>query len=147
MPLGKGLAAQMIAPIRWSRDVQRTQRSQPAKSADFAPTGGAQASTAATPRGLGPAGPVGSLDALIALQSVGERGSRRSRAARRGAAMLDDLDALKLRLLEGRVEPDLLDRLAGRLAGEREAADLPELDGLLADIELRVQVELAKLGR
>jgi hypothetical protein len=99
---------------------------------------------AATPTG----GPrlIGGIDALIALQGFEEPGERRRRAVKRGSAALDALDALKLALLSGTLDTAALARLrsAAALLGERSGE--AGLDTVLAEIELRAEVELAKIG-
>lgn len=89
---------------------------------------------------------VSGIDALIALQGVEDTTERRKRAVRRGRAALDALDELKLSLLAGTLEPASLRRLqvvAGELKGD--TGD-PRLDAVLGEIQLRVDVELAKAG-
>jgi hypothetical protein len=89
---------------------------------------------------------VSGIDALLVLQGVEDSTERRKRAVRRGRAALDALDELKLALLAGTLEPENLRRLqavAGELKGD--TGD-PRLDTVLAEIELRVGVELAKAG-
>lgn len=93
---------------------------------------------------LGAAGP---LDTLIALQAGEEPGERKRRQARRGHDLLDGLDRLKAALLSGRVQLSELERLKGMLSARRETTDDPRLDEVLAHIELRAAVELAKLQR
>lgn len=91
---------------------------------------------------------VQNLDALIALQSVDEREARRERqrrGAQRGTQILDKLDQLKMGLLEGRLSTDDLTQLSHLLKDAREQVDDPQLDDLLAHIDLRAQVEMAKL--
>jgi hypothetical protein len=102
------------------------------------------AARAATPA----AGPrvIGGIDALIALQGVEEPGERRRRAVKRGRTALDALDALKLGLLAGQLDTAALARLKSAAAGLSERSGEPELDTVLAEIELRVEVELAKIG-
>lgn len=104
----------------------------------------AETARAATPTG----GPrlLGGIDALIALQGFEEPGERRRRAVKRGSAALDALDALKLALLSGTLDTAALARLksAAALLGERSGE--AGLDTVLAEIELRAQVELAKIG-
>ena len=60
--------------------------------------------------------------------------------------MLDLLEELKADLLVGQMGAGQLDALIGQLNGLRERVD-PGLDAIIDDIELRVLVELAKLGR
>ena len=87
-----------------------------------------------------------SLDALLALQGVEERPARRRRVIRRGRALLDGLDEIRLALLSGGLSDPVLDRMEAVLAEARERGE-KGLDALLDDVELRVRVELAKRGR
>ncbi|MBY0612168.1 MAG: flagellar assembly protein FliX [Beijerinckiaceae bacterium] len=85
------------------------------------------------------------LDALIALQEVDDAPERRRRAAQRGKNLLDSLDQLKAAMLAGKVPAQALHRIAEQLRHRAPSAD-PQLDEILAHIELRAEVELAKLG-
>jgi hypothetical protein len=86
------------------------------------------------------------LDAVLTLQGDNESPSeRRRRSARRGHDLLDGLDRLKAALLTGRVPTHELQAVAGRLSDRAATSGDPRLDGLIADIELRAAVELAKL--
>jgi hypothetical protein len=85
------------------------------------------------------------IDALLALQGVEDPTERRKRAVSRGRSALDILDEMKLALLAGNLDPALLGRLAAIAAGLKETTGDPGLDGVLAEIELRVEVELAKM--
>ena len=89
---------------------------------------------------------IGGIDALIALQGVDEPGERRRKAVKRGRSALDALDALKLGLLSGTYDAAALARLKTVTAGLAEPSGDPALDSVLAEIELRAQVELAKIG-
>jgi hypothetical protein len=89
----------------------------------------------------------GSLDGLLAVQAEEDGQERRRRQARRGVDLLEGLDRLKAALLAGRVSLSELERLKAMLSARREATDDPRLDEVLAHIELRAAVELAKLGR
>lgn len=89
----------------------------------------------------------GSLDLLLAVQAEGDAQERKKRQARRGHDLLDGLDKLKAALLSGRVQIAELERLKTTLSLRRETTDDPRLDDVLAHIELRAAVELAKLGR
>lgn len=94
------------------------------------------------------AAPLATLDAILALQGGDEEAGqeRRRRSARRGRDLLDALDDLKVALLSGEVSPAALRRVSDRLAGAKPSGD-PGLDGVVAEIELRAQVEIAKLAR
>ena len=134
----------------------RVETRQPIRSAGPAapgrrPEGGGGFSLAADP------GPVGTgaakaaatltgLEAVLLLQGEAETPhGRRRRAATRGHDLLDGLDRLKAAILGGRVATQELRAIAGRLADRSGSSGDPRLDGLVADIELRAAVELAKI--
>ncbi|MEM9635477.1 MAG: flagellar assembly protein FliX [Pseudomonadota bacterium] len=86
------------------------------------------------------------MDALLALQEVDERAERRSKAARYGHTLLDALESVRVDLLAGQVSEDRLEVLAQQVANRPPSGD-SKIDSVLEEIELRVKVELAKLGR
>lgn len=88
---------------------------------------------------------IGGIDVLMALQGVEEPGERRRRAVARGRTALDALDALKIGLLSGEFDAGTVGRLKAAVAGLKDGSGDPLLDGVLAEIELRVEVELAKM--
>lgn len=89
---------------------------------------------------------IGGIDTLLALQGVEEPSERRKRAVKRGRTALDALDALKLGLLSGTLDTAALSRLKSVAVSLAESTGDPNLDTVLAEIELRVGVELAKIG-
>ena len=89
---------------------------------------------------------IGGIDTLLALQGVDEPTERRRKAVKRGRGALDALDALKLGLLSGTLDTAALARLKAVSAGLAEPTGDPGLDNVLAEIALRVEVELAKVG-
>lgn len=93
------------------------------------------------------AAPLATLDAILALQGGEEDPrERRRRGARRGQEILAALDGLKVALLAGEVSPAALRDIADRLARGPGPTGDPGLDEVVASIELRAQVELAKLA-
>ena len=86
------------------------------------------------------------MDALLALQSVEDPLFAKKKAIRRGNALLDTLETIKADLLLGQVSEGRLNHLMALISQARER-NLPGLDGILDDIELRARVELAKFGR
>ncbi|WP_196257668.1 flagellar assembly protein FliX [Pelagibacterium limicola] len=86
------------------------------------------------------------IDALLALQAVDDATTGRRKAVKRANLLLDALEEIRADLLGGRVNEGRLNR-AVALLGQAKGAIEPELEALVADIELRVRVELAKLGR
>jgi hypothetical protein len=89
---------------------------------------------------------IGGIDALLALQGFDDPLERRRRAVKRGRVALDALDALKLGLLTGSIETGALAALKAVAAELADRIGEPDLDTVLAEIELRVGVELAKIG-
>jgi hypothetical protein len=88
---------------------------------------------------------VAGIDVLVALQGVEDQAERRRRAVRGGRSALDALDALKLGLLSGELDQPALNRLRAVAAELTAGTGDATLDQVLAEIDLRVQVELAKL--
>jgi hypothetical protein len=104
--------------------------------------------TSSAPAATGGARTVGGIEALMALQGVGGVESvdeRRRRAVKRGHTALDLLDEMKISLLAGRLDPAMLLRLKAAAADLKDLSGDPRVDGVLAEIDLRVEVELAKV--
>ncbi len=89
---------------------------------------------------------VGGIDALIALQGIEDPAERRRRSVKCGRNALDTLDELKLGLLGGALDQSTLLRLKSAAADLKGPSGDPGLDVVLAEIDLRVEVELAKAG-
>jgi hypothetical protein len=105
------------------------------------------ASTQETRGSIAPRATAG-IDALIALQGIEEDpAERRKRSVQRGKGALDVLDDLKLKLLAGNLDSATVSRLRDAAANLKTASGDPGLDSVLSEIELRVEVELAKAGR
>ncbi|HEY0354182.1 MAG TPA: flagellar assembly protein FliX [Enterovirga sp.] len=90
--------------------------------------------------------PLATLDAILALQGEDYPAERRRRHAKRGRDILDALDALKAAILAGRIAPSDLRRVVSRLRQDIGPSGDPALDQIMAEIELRAEVELAKLA-
>lgn len=91
-------------------------------------------------------GMLAGLDAILTLQGNEDAPQeRRRRSVKRGHDLLDGLDRLKAAILGGRVATHELQIIAARLSDRADSSGDPRLDGLVADIELRAAVELAKL--
>jgi hypothetical protein len=88
------------------------------------------------------------IDALLALQGIEEDPTeRRRRSVARGKGALDVLDDLKIGLLSGNLNASTVSRLRDAAANLKSSSGDPGLDAVLSEIELRVEVELAKAGR
>jgi Class II flagellar assembly regulator len=89
---------------------------------------------------------VGGIDALIALQGIADPVERRKYAIKRGRLALDALDELKIGLLGGELSQAILGKLKSAAGYLKDGSGEPGLDGVLAEIELRVEVEIAKMA-
>ena len=91
---------------------------------------------------------MGGIDALLAAQSVGdslERETRR-RLIKHGEDLLDKLDEIRHGLLMGSISKEKLIGLAQMVRSRRDTVADPRLAAVLDEIELRAEVELAKLA-
>jgi hypothetical protein len=88
------------------------------------------------------------IDTLLALQGIEEDPiERRKRSVQRGKGALDVLDDLKIGLLSGNFDASTVSRLRDAAANLKSSSGDPGLDTVLSEIELRVEVELAKAGQ
>lgn len=109
--------------------------------------GGDDGGTAASGGSTGPTGTT-ALTSLLAIQEQADDGQRSSadqQAAQHGEDQLARLEALRRDLLLGQVSTSRLQTLAEQSAQRLPPSD-PQLASILDDIDLRVQVELAKRG-
>jgi hypothetical protein len=89
---------------------------------------------------------IGSVDALLAAQSVEAATDEERRQARaRGDDILDRLDELRHGLLAGTLTRGQVVALANLVRSRRGSIVDPKLRDLLDEIELRAEVEIAKL--
>lgn len=103
-------------------------------------TGASQETGAATGM-TGPAAVMG----LLGLQEEDSHESPGQRGQRRAHAILDRLEELRMDILAGQVPERRLRAIAGAVAADRAAVDDPALAAVLDEVDLRAQVELAKL--
>ena len=88
------------------------------------------------------------IDGLLALQGIEEDPvERRKRSVARGRTALDVLEDLKIGLLSGKLDGATVMRLRDAAANLKSSSGDPGLDAVLSEIELRVEVELAKAGQ
>ncbi len=112
-------------------------------------TGFALPDAASTPEMRPPTAPkaAANIDALLAMQGIEEDPvERRKRSVQRGKGALDVLDDLKIGLLSGNFDASTVSRLRDAAANLKSTSGDPGLDSVLSEIELRVEVELAKAG-
>lgn len=92
------------------------------------------------------ASPLATVSGLLALQEAPDATRGRSKGVQRAEDMLDQLEDLRRGLILGAIPVAKLQRLAQNLQGRRDTAGDPRLNQILGEIEVRVAVELAKLG-
>ncbi len=95
------------------------------------------------------AGAMASIDALVALQGAGaveDATTGRRRAVKRASKLLDCLEEIRLAVLGGTIPTAKLRTLLATLKEQTHAFEDPQLAGVIEEIELRAQVELAKYG-
>ena len=117
-----------------------------AELGQVAEDGGGEA--AAVEHGAGVAG----VEGIFLAQTVGDGGAgptyeERKRRAQRGHDLLDRLENLRRGLLAGAIPKDQLADMARTMRERREAGVDPQIARLMDEIELRAEVELAKLSR
>lgn len=88
-------------------------------------------------------------EAVLAVQETDDATQGRSRglAFRYGNDVLDRLDQLRHEILTGAVPKESLALLARKMRAERQTSDDPRLNEIIDEIELRAEVEIAKLTR
>jgi hypothetical protein len=89
------------------------------------------------------------VDSILAVQAINpDAGSAaRQRMAQRGEDILDQLDDVRVQMLSGAIPKAKLTNLAQLVRSKREEGVDPRLSAILDEIELRAEVEIAKLSR
>lgn len=112
--------------------------------------GASQTSGAQTPEmGMVDHAALDGVDALLAMQEVGDATDEKARrqAANYGDDLLDRLNGLQDSILMGGIPKDSLMDMAQKLRNSRVKVQDPRLNEILDEIELRVEVEIAKYTR
>ena len=123
---------------------KKSSGSQNADGTDFSQymTSGTQAapSSAATQS-------IAQIDALLAVQGVEDPTQRaaKKRARMRANTILDKLEGIRLAVLGGNLTVGHMVDVADVIASHRDKIDDPVLVALMDEIDLRAQVELAKM--
>jgi len=103
-------------------------------------------SAAAATRGANGAQATGAVNPLLNLQEVADSTSGPSNAKARAEDLIDLLDEIRHALLSGGLPESRLNALSQVVQSRREEVDDPRLVEILDEIDLRAQVELAKLS-
>lgn len=93
--------------------------------------------------------PVTAVESILSIQEVPDATDEQSRGQARkyGENLLDHLEALRLDLLAGLVPKDRLAALAQTMRAQKCMTDDSRLREIIDEIELRAEVEIAKLTR
>ncbi|MFC7050497.1 flagellar assembly protein FliX [Emcibacter nanhaiensis] len=97
--------------------------------------------------GVSGTAPLTAVNSLLALQEAETATEGRSRGLMRAEDLVEHLEAIQNGLLLGYIPQQKLQEISTIVSKKRDQFDDPALNDLLDDIELRVKVELAKLGR
>lgn len=130
---------------------KRTKGTSAGSGASFADKlrGASSAQGPAAPAGMIDTASIDGVDALLAMQEVSDVSDReaRKKAVSYGEDLLDRLNVIQDALLAGGIPKDQLMAMAKKMRTERASASDPQLNMLLDEIELRVEVEIAKHTR
>lgn len=87
------------------------------------------------------------VDSLLAAQAVEDPTARaaRKRARERSVSVLDELEKIRMGLLAGNLTVGHMIDIADVVASHREKISDPRLTSIMDEIDLRAQVELAKM--
>ena len=126
----------------------RKAKSPPGKGAEFADQLRVAAGTAEMTGGIEPS-MVNAPESLLAVQEASDSTEKRSRGLARqyGDHILDGLVEIQQGLLEGAVAKEKMADLARTVRTKRQRIDDPRLKEIIDEIELRAEVEIAKLTR
>lgn len=89
---------------------------------------------------------LGAISPMLGLQEVDDALERSKRGQNRAQSILDRLEDIRLELLMGGLSRGRLLQLAHMVSVRRPEIEDPHLAEILDEIDLRAQVELAKLG-
>jgi len=94
-------------------------------------------------------GIVGNVDSLYAVQESPDALDHRSRKimVTYGESLLERLDDIRIGVLNGTIPKEKLADLAHYLRQKRQTSDDEVLNEIITEIELRAEVEIAKLSR
>ena len=144
------ILAMKVSRLGTDKTVSRTRKkkSPPGKGAEFADQLKVAAGTAAAVGGVEPP-MVNAAESLLAVQEASDSTEERSRGLARqyGQHLLDGLEGIQHGLLEGAVAKEKMADLARAVRTKRQRIDDPRLKEIIDEIELRAEVEIAKLTR
>jgi len=133
-----------IGSVKSVKKTKKSSSAGPSFSESLREASGSEPVTAApSVSGVAPVG------AILAVQEVPDSTAERSRGLiiDYGDDLLDRLEEVRIGLLLGTVSKDRLADLAQQMRQKRQEIDDPKLIEIINEIELRSEVEIAKLTR
>ena len=90
---------------------------------------------------------IAKVDALLAVQAAEDptEGKARKQARQRANSILDELDKIRMAMLQGTLTVGHMVDVADVVASHREKVMDPAMTAVMDEIDLRAQVELAKM--
>lgn len=129
--------------------VSSTRKSSKAQSVDSDFSSFLEGTESSSAAAVGGPSSVSGIESLLAAQSVGDAlqdSGKKRKAAAHANDILDKLEDLRVAILTGAIPKHKLIELAQTLRERREMGLDEELNQILDEIELRAEVELAKLA-
>jgi hypothetical protein len=92
---------------------------------------------------------IGTMESILAAQEIPNTldGHSKDALVHYGDQLLSQLDEIKLAILNGAIPKNKLTNLAQILRQNRQVCDDPHLNSIIDEVELRVEVEVAKFTR
>ena len=90
---------------------------------------------------------IAQLDSLLAIQETEDptKKAAKKRAQMRSNSILDKLDQIRIKMLTGDLTVGHMIDVADVVASHRDKIDDPQLTAIMDEVDLRAQVELAKM--
>jgi hypothetical protein len=124
---------------------KKTERSKGASGTSFSEL--LSADEAEAPAHTTAAGAIARVDVLLAAQTTDDPAERaaRGRMKKRADTILRTLDKIRVGMLTGTLSVGNMIDIADVVASHREKINDPQLAGILDEIDLRAQIEVAKM--
>jgi hypothetical protein len=140
-----------ISNIRSQRpaSVKKKEKAKASTGRSFKAHLGQSAGSADQTAATAPSSNVGAVPSILAAQeaSAPDADGAKKKLVRRGEDILDRLDEIRHDLLAGTLPRSHIENLAALLRSRRETVTDPVLIEIIDEIELRAEVEIAKLDR
>ena len=104
-----------------------------------------EASESEHPQATNAAGSVALVNNFLALQEIPDELLQRKKLVQQGNSMLDTLENLRRQLLSGHISYSTLRDIEREVNQQKQMINDPQLQAIVAEIELRAAVEMAKL--